>query len=774
METTAGIWEQVARQVPLDVLVLILAAVAFAAGVITYCYEVHSAPEEVPGSPNDIEDASPVSVKSSPPEKAEDTEQDRRHKAREDLPEPEPEGCDEDSRRKGLEVCLERLPGEAWGFAWHSKAFCEQRLIVVGIDPDSPAGRWQLQREHQGLPTVQRGDELVCANEVAQHSSMQISLVVANKLRLKFLRAEGVADLARGVVPKLEVKDACKEEVLKETPALPPLQPDTFAESDTDDLAETGSQNLLNYDGVPRNFWSYQRLPRPLPAETADAAPVDSQSEQRAPEKLLCEKTTVRSVPQRSRSDPPAAPRRRGGMSSPPGYDPGAVPHLFTRSRTAGSRSPVSKHSPQSALGRGPLRHRGDARDGQIVSCGSESENASRSDQCPSTDWEYMMDNRAQQCQSMPDAAQGGVVMMLALQPMLGGVLGQPGQHGPFVPAPVGSPHVSDASSTPPPLTSPKVPSMPATSSTQGAGLMVPMTMNHGFAAGSASAQNAQVMGWAPAWRSDGVPPRPEQGLQGLQASASSSWLQPQSMTAEENTAPNLAARSGKKTYRAGQRLTARRLRAAQRAAELNQALPSEPLPSPSPPSEPSSEEPPGGAEARTKPRRRAGVRVRRRREHAIARRREQEEQGDAPRPQPVGAVPPGPLPPRQEEVDGFDSPAELDQLLEGSPVSSQQWAASKRLRSQPRDYSNDPEHDVIGREVLINGLVHTPQLNGHWGRVADFDPVHRCYLVHAFVSGSSPLALRLRRDAFVVPKTNPPSPDEIVEGVWQPSLRIQ
>ena len=65
--------------------------------------------------------------------------------------------------------------GEAWGFAWHSKAFCEQRrerrnsetgvskrLIVVGIDPDSPAGRWQLQREHQGLPTVQRGDEPPC------------------------------------------------------------------------------------------------------------------------------------------------------------------------------------------------------------------------------------------------------------------------------------------------------------------------------------------------------------------------------------------------------------------------------------------------------------------------------------------------------------------------------------------------------------------------------------------------------------------------------------
>ena len=50
--------------------------------------------------------------------------------------------------------------GNRWGFL-DSLHFAE-RLIVVGIDPDSPAGRWQLQREHQGLPTVQRGDEPPC------------------------------------------------------------------------------------------------------------------------------------------------------------------------------------------------------------------------------------------------------------------------------------------------------------------------------------------------------------------------------------------------------------------------------------------------------------------------------------------------------------------------------------------------------------------------------------------------------------------------------------
>ena len=42
--------------------------------------KAHSALDCVPSSPKDVEDASPVSVKSLPPEKAADIEQDGRHK----------------------------------------------------------------------------------------------------------------------------------------------------------------------------------------------------------------------------------------------------------------------------------------------------------------------------------------------------------------------------------------------------------------------------------------------------------------------------------------------------------------------------------------------------------------------------------------------------------------------------------------------------------------------------------------------------------------------
>ena len=744
--------------------------ISFAAAILSYWREALSASRPLPFSPEDREDASPVSLDASPlsvksalSEKVADTQHESIHQAqevREELPEPEPEGCDEDSH-KSIEVCLERLPGEAWGFAWHRKAFSDQRLIIVAIDGDSPAGRWQQERKHRGLPTLERGDELVCANELAQHSSMQISLVVANKLRLKFLRPEGIAaaDLAAGIESKMEIdaSKACKEEVLKDTPVPPLLQTDAFAESDMNDLEETGEPNLWSYDGVPRNFWSYQRLPlRSVPGTEQALDPARDPAS---------EEELVQSARLRSHSDSPAAPVRRGGSPSPQAkrrcvqaldVNPPSSP---TAPRSPASRQ--SRQSPQSAVEgfiRGPST---DAeKESQLLSSGSGSE--ARSDQCPSTDWEYMMDNRAHQCQPL-DPAHGSGVMMLALQPLLD-------------------------TSAPPPLTS-EVPGMPASSGLPGAGLMVPMQMNHGFAAPRmvAPAQTAQVLGWAPAWHA-GAPPLPE----ACHPCSTSNCVQ---STPVDESAMNPAARTGKKTYRAGQRLTARRLRAAQRAAELSQTLPLGPAPAASPRSEPSSEDLPGDGpepsalEAHRKPRRRAGVRVRRRREHAIARRREQEEQGDAPQPQPVGAVPPGPLP-RQEE-DGLDSPAEMDvQSFNLGSSASLHTSMAKPLHSQAGASHpghpvaaggqspmlpplREPECDVIGREVLINGLVHTPHLNGHWGRVADFDPAQNRYLVHAFVTGSSPLSLRLRRDAFVVPKTSPPSPDEIIEGVWQPSLRM-
>eukprot|EP00913_Durusdinium_trenchii_P024805 g23281.t1 len=82
-------------------------------------------------------------------------------KAREDLPEPEPEGTegDEGEGKKCLEVTLQRLPGEAWGLCWHRTSFDEERLIFAGVDPNSPASQWQQEREHQGLPLLEPGDE---------------------------------------------------------------------------------------------------------------------------------------------------------------------------------------------------------------------------------------------------------------------------------------------------------------------------------------------------------------------------------------------------------------------------------------------------------------------------------------------------------------------------------------------------------------------------------------------------------------------------------------
>ncbi|CAJ1380201.1 unnamed protein product [Effrenium voratum] len=141
--------------VSLDVLLLVLALAAFVAGLVAIFRE-DAAPEVV-------EDAKSESVSQS----------ESTPKAREDLPEPEPEGEEE----RCLEATLERLPGEAWGLAWNKVAYAQQRLLVAAVDPNSPAGRWQQERKAQGLPTLELGDELISANDVTQHSSMQITLV---------------------------------------------------------------------------------------------------------------------------------------------------------------------------------------------------------------------------------------------------------------------------------------------------------------------------------------------------------------------------------------------------------------------------------------------------------------------------------------------------------------------------------------------------------------------------------------------------------------------
>jgi len=94
-----------------------------------------------------------------------------------------------------VQVVLEREPGEAWGFAWHTRAYAAQRFLIAGIDPKSPAGRWGADRQKNDLPTIGRGDELLSVNWATNHSLIRRELVVADKVTLGFLRSEAVPPL---------------------------------------------------------------------------------------------------------------------------------------------------------------------------------------------------------------------------------------------------------------------------------------------------------------------------------------------------------------------------------------------------------------------------------------------------------------------------------------------------------------------------------------------------------------------------------------------------
>lgn len=64
---------------------------------------------------------------------------------------------------------------------------------------------------------------------------------------------------------------------------------------------------------------------------------------------------------------------------------------------------------------------------------------------------------------------------------------------------------------------------------------------------------------------------------------------------------------------------------------------------------------------------------------------------------------------------------------------------------------------DLIGKRVLIRGLVHSPEFNGQWSRVESYDSEMQRYLVNVFLGGEAtdqPVWAKLRRDNLVVPKT--------------------
>lgn len=499
------------------------------------------------------------------------------------------------------------------------------------------------------------------------------------------------------------------KEVMKEACPPPTLEEPDEIEDDIEDCAE-------QYSGLQLNFWSYQRPPRAF-ALTADVA-----------------HSTVPATPSpphlRARSDPPKhtihqavdeSDELRVTPSAPsvPRND-GISPHRGPREKqatrkescarsTSGARNPCWRTEATPEI------------DSRIF---SEDEHSDA--QCPSTDWEYMMDNRDGQARTA--AANGSVVLVAGSQAY---ALQTPGG---VVPCngllPAGSIPLQHFGDMPGAM-------QEASSLAAGGGMQVPMPGFQGMyppASGSGG-----LVGWN-YWQ---APPQPVEMM-----------AAPQEGQLQRTASPPRS----KKTYRAGHRLTARRLRAAQRAAE--QAAPLA-----------ANSEASDGAEAvegstRTKPRRRAGVRVRRRREHAL-KRREAAEQGQAAEP----------LPPGLRDAPFDHAAAQTEASRDGGASSKASHATRLSVGGRSRGASSmaEPppqescERDIIGEKVLINGLVQAPHLNGHWGHVTDYDPAQRRYAVQVL---GAPLLLHLRREVLVLPKTSPPGPEEL-RGKWQPNLRM-
>eukprot|EP00930_Biecheleria_cincta_P054432 TRINITY_DN4055_c0_g1_i2.p1 TRINITY_DN4055_c0_g1~~TRINITY_DN4055_c0_g1_i2.p1 ORF type:complete len:910 (-),score=137.55 TRINITY_DN4055_c0_g1_i2:53-2782(-) len=94
----------------------------------------------------------------------------------------------EDTDLDTLDVVLSRSDVEAWGFAWNVSAHASQRLVIAGVDPRSPAGRWNKAQQESRLRPICRGDELLEVNGVSAHDAMRRELVAALVARLLFRR----------------------------------------------------------------------------------------------------------------------------------------------------------------------------------------------------------------------------------------------------------------------------------------------------------------------------------------------------------------------------------------------------------------------------------------------------------------------------------------------------------------------------------------------------------------------------------------------------------
>eukprot|EP00931_Biecheleriopsis_adriatica_P115669 TRINITY_DN91438_c0_g1_i1.p1 TRINITY_DN91438_c0_g1~~TRINITY_DN91438_c0_g1_i1.p1 ORF type:complete len:1134 (+),score=221.71 TRINITY_DN91438_c0_g1_i1:115-3402(+) len=451
--------------VPLLSFTSILGVIVAAAIIAAYWRRAASLASRSKGS-EDSEDGSIITDMKPDPVKM---------KAIEDWEQPGEKAEVKPAAGKYLEVCLERASGEAWGFAWHVRAYATQRFLVAGIDPNSPAGRWGQERQQQGLPAIGRGDELISANETSNHGIMRRELVVADKLCLQFLRADAVPPVETIGQPgntaaqdaalrrRLAGARAAQQKMLASGMDYPvqdsnehdeegwgPDDPQPQIVTKPNDALQERLQMCLEekiqplkprktkgmeLNALPKNFWSYQREPLRSLSRTGGQAVSNS---------ALVRKSFHAGV--RSRSDPPPSAAQsfrtrweRSGSTSP--FKSGCLSGIDLPlscqeqggsnllDNSSGSSVPGEWDSAQSFMKQFASRqvsqvsHNNDIvaendKDSNIFSggsgCGSGSENTS--EKCPSTDWEYMMDNRPGYSMQTPGESRSAPVQSSAGQ----------------------------------------------------------------------------------------------------------------------------------------------------------------------------------------------------------------------------------------------------------------------------------------------------------------------------------------------------------------------
>ncbi|CAK9026133.1 unnamed protein product [Durusdinium trenchii] len=158
-----------------------------------------------------------------------------------------------------FEVELNRSQLEAWGLAWNlARAGSFQ---VAGVDPCSPAGRWNQQQQAFGRCGICRGDELFEVNDSSDYSTMSQELAVSRTVRLLFrpgsnvrTKASNLKHLVKNAFLHIDTTDPEPDPTdqpdeprrLSLSDPLPFVRPSQVDEADEDALSDASEASFYS------------------------------------------------------------------------------------------------------------------------------------------------------------------------------------------------------------------------------------------------------------------------------------------------------------------------------------------------------------------------------------------------------------------------------------------------------------------------------------------------------------------------------------------------